>query len=181
MRIIITGTPGTGKTEIAKKLAKRTGYELVSIKDFVNEKKLFSKGTGKGAEKEVDIKKLSRALNICLKQFNDYIIEGHLACEFKIPADFIFVLRTSPSVLKKRMQKRKYRKQKIDDNLEAEMLDYCVQRVESVYRITPLELDTSKRTIIQNVSEIEMAIKQKKKKLDVVNYTGDLKEFLRLR
>jgi len=183
MRIIITGTPGTGKTKIGKELTMRTGWELVDLKEFVNKKKLFTRGTGTGKskEKEVDIKKLARALIPYLKQFNNYIVESHLACEIKIPADFVFVLRTNPSVLKKRMQKRKYRKQKIDENLEAEMLDYCVQRVEGVYRTAPLELDTSKRSIKQCAFEIEKAIKQKKKKLDVVNYTQDLEKYLRLR
>jgi len=181
MRIIITGTPGTGKTKIAKELAKRTGYEFISMKDFVNQHKLFSKQAGKAKEKEVDTKILARSLIPYLKQFKNYIVEGHLACEIKIPADFIFVLRASPDVLKKRMLKRKYKTQKIDENLEAEMLDYCVQRAESVYRIAPLELDTTKRTIKQCSLEMEKAIKQKKKKLDVVNYTDDLKTYLRLR
>ena len=178
MKIIITGTPGTGKTEIAEELAFETNYQLIDIKEFVNKNNLFNIVEN---EKEVDIPSLKKQLIPHLKQFKDYIVEGHLACEFKIPADFVIVLRTNPKILKARLQERKYKKEKLNENLEAEMLDYCVQRVESVYGISPLELDTSKRTITECSQEIQSALMQKKIKIDTVNYAHELKLFLRLR
>ena len=178
VRIIITGTPGTGKTKIAKALAKLTGWELVGLKEFINKHHLFSI---KAKEKEVDIKKLARVLIPYLRQFNNYILEGHLACEIKLPADYVFVLRTDPKVLRKRLAKRKYSKEKLEENLMAEMLDYCSQRVEAVYKRAPLELDTTKRSPDHCAKIMLSAIKQRKKKLDVVNYTKELKTYLRLR
>jgi adenylate kinase len=178
VRIIITGTPGTGKTKIAAELAEQTGYELIDLKKFVNQSNLF---TIVEAQKEVDIHALQKSLISYLKQFKDYIVEGHLACEIKLPADYVIVLRTHPKTLKSRMQKRKYRKKKLEENLEAEMLDYCVQRVETIYGTRPLELDTTHRTISQCVSKLIKAIKQKKIKIDSVNYAHELKMFLRLR
>jgi adenylate kinase len=178
VKIIISGTPGTGKTEIAQELAIQTGYELIDLKRFVIRYDLF---TIVENQKEVDIPALKKKLIPYLKQYKNYIVEGHLACEFKIPADFVIVLRTHPKILKSRMQKRKYKKLKLEENLEAEMLDYCVQRVESVYRIRPLELDTTKRTILKCTDEIRKAIKQKKIKIDSPNYAHELKMFLRLR
>jgi len=178
VRIVITGTPGTGKTETAGELSKLTGYELIDLKKFVNQHKLFSVKEG---QKEVDMDALQKKLIPYLKQFPDFVVEGHLACEIRIPADFVIVLRTHPKTLKARMQKRRYRKKKIDGNLEAEMLDYCVQRVESVYKISPLELDTTKRSVEQCAAEIIRAVKQRKIKIDSVNYAHELKMYLRLR
>jgi adenylate kinase len=171
MRIIITGSPGTGKSTIAATLSKKLDVELIDIKKIVNQKKLC------GKNHEVDLKALHSALRPFLTQKN-YIVEGHLACEIKIPADFVLVLRTDPFVLKKRLNKRRYSKEKIIENLMAEMLDYCTQRVEKVYGKKPLEIDTSKRNVHSCVIEIEKAIKQKKKKLDHVNYSRQLKKFI---
>jgi len=178
MRIIITGTPGTGKTEIARMLAEKAGCALVGLKEFVDANNLFKKEKG---EKIVDTAALGKRLRPALARSRDYVVEGHLACETRLPADFVFVLRAHPKKLRARLAKRRYGRKKLDGNLEAEMLDYCVQRVQKVYGIAPLELDTTRRTVPQCVAEILKAIKQKKKKLDSVDYSGELKDYLRLR
>ena len=56
MRIVITGTPGTGKSTISKLLSKKFGVPLVDIKKIVSAKKLIR------ANHEVSIPKLSSAL-----------------------------------------------------------------------------------------------------------------------
>jgi adenylate kinase len=172
-RIIITGSPGTGKSEIAKALAETLGIELIDIKKVVRGKKLVGKGG------EVDIARLAKALAF-LKSKRDYVVEGHLACETKLPADSIVVLRTDPKTLYKRLSKRGYGKKKLEENLLAEMLDYCTQRVRAVYHKDPLELDTSKRTVASSARMIVQAIKHKKKRIDCVNYQTDLISYLRL-
>ncbi len=177
MRIIITGTPGTGKTKVGRLLAKKARLPLVDIKEFVNENRIFKKEKG---EKTVDVAILKKKLLPHLSRLPAYIVEGHLACEFRIPADFVFVLRTHPKKLKQRLAKRKYSKAKLEDNLLSEMLDYCVQRVELVYGTAPLELDTTKRTAGVCVEKMLRAMKAKKKKLDAPDYTSELQSFLRL-
>ena len=169
MRIVITGSPGTGKSVIAKLLAEKMNLELIDIKKVVKENSLLE-----GIE--VDIPKLKNALGF-LDEKDDYVVEGHLACEFEIPADFIFVLRADPEILKKRFEERDYPNEKINENLMAEMLDYCVQRAEKYYD-NVLELDTSERTIEQCVDEIQEAVKNNKKKLDNVDYSDYLSRTL---
>ncbi|MFH1520565.1 MAG: AAA family ATPase [Candidatus Micrarchaeota archaeon] len=164
MRIIITGSPGTGKSTISKKLAVDLNLELIDIKKIVNTHKLANK------KHEVDIRKLATSLKF-LKNKKNFIVEGHLACEFFIPNDFVIVLRTHPNVLRKRLKKRRYNLKKIQDNVLTEILDYCTQRVIQVYKIKPIELDSTKRTIKSSINEIKKAIKQKKKKIDVVDYS----------
>lgn len=84
MRIVLTGTPGTGKSTIAPALASALGLECYSVADIVWKKMRL------GARHEVDIRKLASALRF-LRSEKDYIIEGHLACETKIPADIVVV------------------------------------------------------------------------------------------
>jgi len=178
LRIVITGTPGTGKTKIAKHLAKRTGIELVDLKEFVNRNHIFKIEKG---QKVVDVGLLGKKLLSRIKKSKDYIVEGHLACEIRIPADFVIVLRTNPNKLRARLAKRKYSKKKVNENLEAEMLDYCVQRVESVYGKTPLELDTSQRTVTTCADKILIAIRKRKKVLDHLDFSRELKNYLKLK
>ncbi len=172
MRIIITGSPGTGKSIVAGKLSEMLHLPLVDLKEIARSRRLVSRNH------EVDVRKLARALFPLLAGKKDYVVEGHLACEFRIPADFIFVLRTHPSVLRKRLGKRRYRSKKIGENLMAEMLDYCLQRAESEYRITPLQLDTSRLSAKECAAKMVQAIKRKKKKLDSVDYSAELKKSL---
>jgi len=169
MRIIITGTPGTGKTKISKELSKETGYELIDLKKFV-----------KKGEKIVDVKKLKEKIKKVIKGKKDFIVEGHLACEFSIPCDFIIVLRTHPRILRKRLGKRKYGKKKLEENLLAEMLDYCVQLSEKNYRRKPVEIDTSRRKPAETIKEIIGVIRKRKKKVDEVDFTKELKDHLGL-
>jgi adenylate kinase len=171
MRIVITGTPGTGKSVIARKLAAQLGLELIDIKKVVRARKLAV-----GRQHEVDMRKLAVALRF-LRAKRDYVVEGHLACELRLPADYVFVLRTEPHVLKRRLAKRGYGSRKLNDNITAELLDYCTQRVEQEYRKKPLELDTSRRSMASSVRLMAGAIRQKKKKLDAINYSHQLIQF----
>jgi|SRR5208283_3534531 len=173
MRIIITGTPGTGKSTIASLLSEKTGLELIRIADVVHKKMHL------GPKHEVDTKKLAKHLRFLRKNKN-FIVEGHLACEMKLPADRVIVLRTEPKTLRKRMEERGYGELKIEENLMAEMLDYCSQRVQKEYRKMPLELDTTKRSPVACSNKILAALKQKKKKIDSVDYSRSLITFLRL-
>ncbi len=172
MRIIITGSVGTGKTTVASMLAERMELELIPIKNVVERE-----GLCEGPECEVDIARLASAMEF-LDDKDDYVVEGHLACETRLPADFIFILRADPEVLEHRLAEREYSKEKLTQNLIAEMLDYCTQRAEKAYEKKPLELDTSGRTPEECVSVIEDAVKHNKKKLDSVDYSEALQRLV---
>ena len=173
MRIVITGTPGTGKTKTAKDLSKKMGYELIDLKEIVKKEKLLGPG------KTVDVKKLSMKVRKKVGKKKDFVLEGHLACEFSIPCDYIIVLRTHPDTLKKRMKKRGYGKKKIEENLFAEMLDYCSQKAQRNYKKTPVEIETTKRKPAETIKEI-IGVIRKRKKMDKVDFTKELKEHLGL-
>ncbi len=172
MRIVITGSPGTGKSTIARMLSERLGIQLIDIKKIVNEK-----GLCEGPECEVDVLELAREMEF-LEDEDDFIVEGHLACEMELPAEFVIVLRTNPEVLKQRLSERNYAEKKLSENLMAEMLDYCTQRAAAMYPRKPMELDTSERTADECVSMIEDAVKNNKKKLDNVDYSASLSRLL---
>jgi len=177
MRIVITGTPGTGKTTVAAQMAKMLGLKLILIKDIVEKDKIY---TVENEEKIVDLEALAGLLKKMLKDEKNFVLEDHLACEIKIPTDYIFVLRTHPVELKKRLSARRYKPEKLKENLLCEMLDYCVQRVMKIYGRRPIEIDTTKEKARSTTLKIIKIIKNKKKKGDKVDYSKELLRYLRL-
>ncbi|MCD4666948.1 adenylate kinase family protein [archaeon] len=125
MIIILTGSVCSGKTTIAKKLAKEKKYNYLNLTDFIKENKLYDSYDKKDKSYVVDTKKLNKALIKVIK--NNLIIDGHLS--HYLPSKYVdlcIVTKCNLKVLKNRLNKRKYSKQKIEDNLEAEILDTCL-------------------------------------------------------
>ena len=60
--IIVTGTPGTGKTNLAKKLAKKLNYMHADVDKLISKYKLYEGYDRKRRTKIVDTNKLNRFL-----------------------------------------------------------------------------------------------------------------------
>ena len=132
----ITGTPGTGKSMISDELAHR-GHRVVHITDTVGPYVV-----GDDEERNAQVIDVDR----WVEEFKpvDGFVEGHFA--HLLPCDLIVVLRCRPDELKARLALRKYRKEKIRENAEAEALDSCL--IETVEEHDPshiFELDTTGR------------------------------------
>ena len=139
---VLTGTPGTGKSTLSEMLEKK-GYSVLRINDIVNSGHAWTR-----KEKGSKVVSLSKLKGLLLREIKrskgaSLVIEGHLACEFNLPADFCIVLRSDPIVLLSRMSKRKYPAEKIAENTEAEFIDYCTQLSERNYKCPVYELDSS--------------------------------------
>lgn len=124
MRIVVTGSPGTGKTSVAKELAKRLGCEVVNEKGFALEKDIGKWGPDSN-ELVIPLEKLEKELNELLHNTPNIILEGHLLCEIKLDADVCVVLRVDPEMLEERLGRRNYSGEKIQDNVFCEGIDYC--------------------------------------------------------
>ena len=148
MRIVITGVPGTGKTTIAKRLARMLNLPYISLTEEA--RKL-------GATFECDVKELKKALTLP----PSFVLEGHLACEFAIPCDVCIVLRCAPQQLEKRLKKRGYSEKKIEENVMAEALDYCTQRARLFYNRVE-EVETTHRSEEEVLKIILEILKGKK-------------------
>jgi len=174
MRILITGTPGTGKSSVAEEICGRKGWPLLSLKEIAEKHRCIIRKEGK--ERLVDAKKLRKETLRELKGKKDAVVEGHLGCEFPLPVDFVFILRAHPSELRKRMRKRKYSGKKIEENLMVEMLDYCSQVSAKHYHVPILEVDTTKRAAEQTARRILSYLQKKVKKLDKVSWEKELRK-----
>jgi len=128
MVIIVTGSVGTGKTTFAKKLAKKLKHKYVDVNKLIAKKKLSSGYDKKRKCRIVDVKKLNRALIDLIKKEKNLVIDSHLSHYLpKKYVDKCYVTKCSLKDLEKRLKKRKYSKDKIRENLDAEIFDVCFE------------------------------------------------------
>lgn len=140
MIIAITGTPGTGKTELARKLSKKLKCKVLDVKKFIEKHPKVVSGFDKKRDtKIVDVEKLKKAIKPELK--GDLIVDSHLS--HYLPVDKVIVTRCSLKELKKRLKKRNYSEAKVRENLDAEIFEVCKTEAEKKHSI--LEVDTSKK------------------------------------
>ncbi len=124
--IIVTGTPGTGKTTIAKKIAKELKCLYLDVTALIKKKKLYDSYDRKSKSFVVDTKKLNKELVKIVKKGN-VVVDSHLS--HYLPAknvDLCFVTKCNLKELKKRLEKRKYSSEKVRENLDCEIFDVCL-------------------------------------------------------
>ncbi len=152
--IMITGTPGVGKTTISQALANHLEGKHINISTLVQHEQLI---TGQDRERDtliVDSGRLSQRLQqIISHQTKPVILDTHYTSQNFIELDIslIVVIRLDPDELTKRLRARKYHESKIFENVAAEILDVClldaVQHFEK-HRVTEINATN------QNVEEI---------------------------
>ena len=131
--ICITGSVGSGKTTLAKKLAKKLKYEYVDVSKLIAKEKLSSGYDYNKKCKIIDVKKLNKSLvrlinNKSRSKTKGIIIASHLSqylqCKY---VDFCLVTKCDLKILEKRLEKRKYSKEKIRENMDCEIFDVCLE------------------------------------------------------
>ena len=156
--IIVTGTPCTGKTEIAKKLSLLLKMRYIDVNKLIHAKKLYSHYDKLRDTKIVPIQPLIRELTSIIKKSESLIIDSHLShfITSKL-VDLCIVTKCDLKQLKKRLEKRAYSAKKIRENLDSEIFDVCLlEAQEQGHEI--LVIDTSSKI---NLSNIVIKIKRK--------------------
>jgi adenylate kinase len=120
MIISISGTPKTGKTSVAKALAKKLMWKLVNLNDLAKEKRLYLGYDKSRKSRIVDIGKLKSEVRKLSRSHKNLILESHYSHD--MPCDMIIILRTNPAELRRRMRKAGWSKKKIEENTEAEIM-----------------------------------------------------------
>jgi adenylate kinase len=134
MLVALTGTPGTGKSTVAKLLP----YKVLDLNCMVREGLNLGVDEDRGCL-EADMDALALKIKELVGASPEVIVlEGHLSHHF---ASLAVVLRLSPKVLRLRLLARGYSERKIKENLEAEALDVIlVEAVEQCHEVH--EIDT---------------------------------------
>ena len=133
--LILTGTPGTGKTTIADLLVEKD-YNVVNIGELVKEKKLFDFFDEERDSYVVNDGKLNVVLTKLIeKNTSSYplVIDGHVARLLPMLVSKCIVFRCSIYNLRQRLVVRGYNDSKIDENVEAELMEVILTDMMQLY------------------------------------------------
>jgi len=149
----ITGTPGTGKKSVAPLVAVKLGLRCYGLNDLAKTFRLLKSPDG-----SVDIDELRRRLR---RLEGRAVVYGHLL-PYAIERDAVFrvaVLRCEPSVLKRRLGKRGYSKDKVVENVEAELIGLESYDAFDVFGADrTYEVDTTRSTPAESARKILSAL-----------------------
>ena len=150
--IIVTGTPGVGKTVFATLLAKKTGFSFFSVGDLVRKERLHKGFDRRARSYIIDERSVRRRLRA---YFEDYqgkgiVFETHSINSIlpKTRGMVAIVLRLDPIILAKRLHARNWPKLKIWENVESELIDVSLYgSLKALGKTRVFEIDaTAKRT-----------------------------------
>jgi adenylate kinase len=160
MILVISGTPGVGKTYIAKKLSKASGSRLkyFDLNKYIKENRLFNRYDRKSKTYDVDIKKIKKNMpklqhskdehmdkfvnkiihtselikTISKLKQTGTIIDSHLS--HHLDCDYCIIVRSDIKTLNKRLEVRKYPRAKIQENIESEIFEVCLDEARGLNR-----------------------------------------------
>jgi adenylate kinase len=170
--VIISGTPGTGKTTLSKEISRKIKAKLISLNDLVIQKDLFVKFDSNRETFVINEDKLIdnvlKLIESYASEKNDFVlIESHFSDI--IPSnliDCVIVLRCHPDELLRRLKKKGYNERKIIENIQSEILGNCVNYfINKNLKIPILEIDTTNITT-KSLVRIMIGIIAEEKNID---------------
>ena len=130
MIVIVTGSPGTGKTTLAKALAEKLDHSYVDVLALLKEQ-----GIGDFISRfeslEVDEALVNELLRKEIKKSPYLIIDSHMS-HLLDPSEvsLCVVCSCNPSLLKVRLEERGYSPAKIHQNIDSELFALCLHEAE---------------------------------------------------
>lgn len=130
--IIVTGTPSTGKTMLAKQIEKQYRFKRLDVNAIVKNNRLREGYDKKNKCWLVDDSRFTHVLEKIIrekrKNKEKIVIDSHLS-HYLSPrfVDICLVTRCDLDELYRRLKKKRYPKNKIEENMECEIMEVCLQ------------------------------------------------------
>ncbi len=162
--ICVSGSVGTGKTTIAKKLAKALDYRYIDVNRVIKKHKLSEAYDKKRKCKVIDVKKLNKVIIATIKALGGaegaggqegltpgVIIDSHMSHLMpKRYVDLCIITKCDLKTMERRLKKRRYSQQKVKENLECEIFDVCLEEAKQK-KHNILTVDTTKRPSVRPI------------------------------
>jgi len=135
--ILITGTPGVGKSKFAELLQSKIGVKVINVGHFAKENNFLGEWDEKYQSHELQEEELLDKLEESVGQDT----EGHYVVEHHVPElfperwfDLVLVLRCNNTLLYDRLASRGYTGAKLEDNMSAEIFQTILDEAKESYR-----------------------------------------------
>ena len=177
--LVITGTPGVGKTTVSKLLAAKLGAVHLDVASLVRSEGITSGYDQRRETLIADTTKLAKRMQKVISETSKtVIVDGHFATDI-VPekqVTRVFVLRCHPEQLQRRMEERDFQGSKIKENLAAEILDVCLaDAVANVGNEKVCEVDTTNQTVDTTVNHLLSILRGKRQcDIGIVDWLGRL-------
>lgn len=144
--LALTGTPGTGKTSIARELAHR-GWRVLAPGDLVDASDVPSEPDPHRATRVVDVDAAGEAVaprvTAAREAGTDLVLEGHWSHDLALH-DVVVLLRCHPGTLRERLRGKGWRDAKVRENVEAELVGVLAHELRG--EPAAAEVDTTELT-----------------------------------
>ncbi len=138
--ICISGTPGTGKSTLAKAIVRKCGYQRLDISKhypkisygYTSEKNCY----------DVNLVKFKALVQKRLKESRGLVIDSHISHLLPKRMVDVCIVMICPDLkkLKRRLQQRGYSPKKVRENLDAEIFQVCLNEAkEGGHRVIVVE------------------------------------------
>lgn len=131
--IMVTGTPGTGKTELSKEIAHKLGMTHLAVGEIVERLEAYD---GWDEARQCHILNEDKLLNDMdpVVSKGGFVVDYH-ACDL-FPQrwfELVLVVRASTEVLFDRLSARNYSQSKLSENMECEIMQVLLEEARDSY------------------------------------------------
>jgi adenylate kinase len=178
--IIVTGTPGTGKTTLSSALAEALEARYLNLTRFVSNNKLYGGIDIQRGTKIIDMARTRARLKEKLEKMQGLVvIDTHVPDEI-VPKEMVkrvFVLRSDPRILERRLRVKKWKVSKIRENVLAEIVDSCLNSAAEHYgRRRVVQFDTSRMSARDCIALMKRSIAGKPVSIVKIDWLGKLEK-----
>ena len=113
IRIAVTGTPGVGKSTFCK----QGHWSTISVQELAKRHDCIAE-IGEDGAAPIDVDRLRDV--VVWPEEPCILIDGHLS--HLLSVDAVVIIRCEPSILRERLQSRNYSVQKVEENVECELI-----------------------------------------------------------
>jgi adenylate kinase len=161
--IIVTGTPGVGKSTVSTNLSIKLAARHLDISEIAEEFNVIDRFDTERNSAIVNLEGLSNVLIEKIKSSSaDVIIDGHLAPHI-IPDHLVtvaIILRRNPQQVEEELKNRGYSDKKVKENVRCEILDVCLFECVNKYgREKCHEMDITNEKLDFIIDQLEKVIK----------------------
>mmetsp|Transcript_16137 Transcript_16137/g.41776 ORF Transcript_16137/g.41776 Transcript_16137/m.41776 type:complete len:175 (-) Transcript_16137:159-683(-) len=158
--ILVTGTPGVGKTTLCEAIAEATSLRHVELSKLVREEKLYREWDDEMDCSIFDEEMVCDALDPILE--NGGVVLDFHSSSFMDDTwfDMALVLRADTSMLFSRLEKRHYPQEKIQGNVEAEIFQTCLDEARELFEESGMEIIELQHDNLEQLEEAVMKVKQ---------------------